>query len=209
MLTEDTHDGAPRVAPFSGTEMLLAAFDQIDYGVMVVDDSRRLHLANAAARAILDGHMPFRLAGDRLVTGESAWDALLERLLRSALRGERRIETFESGRRSIGIAAIPLSGTGDTPLLMLTFGRQAACETITLRVFARTTRLTQAETAVLEKLASGLSPAMIAETNRIKPSTVRTHIRNLLSKTGASGLRELTARLATLPPVRPAMSAGA
>lgn len=56
-------------------------------------------------------------------------------------------------------------------------------------------KLTPTEFRVALALRSGLSPAAIAERMAIAMPTVRTHLRNLYSKTGLRGMHELTHRL--------------
>jgi DNA-binding CsgD family transcriptional regulator len=60
-----------------------------------------------------------------------------------------------------------------------------------LEAFARHHGLTAAETQVLDALAWGLAPAQVAQRRGVKLSSVRTHIRGLLEKTGCHRQAEL------------------
>jgi DNA-binding CsgD family transcriptional regulator len=68
--------------------------------------------------------------------------------------------------------------------------------------------LTSAETAVLQALCAGLDPMEIARHNGVAVCTVRSQIGSVRAKTGAASIRELLCRIAALPPMRLARSAG-
>jgi DNA-binding CsgD family transcriptional regulator len=59
-------------------------------------------------------------------------------------------------------------------------------------------RLTQAETAVVERLMSGDRPAVIATGLGVSLTTVRSHVRNILSKASARSVVGLIARMRSL-----------
>jgi DNA-binding CsgD family transcriptional regulator len=186
--------------------LLRLALDSIDYGVLLLDADRQLELANNPARAALKRRFPFELVGQRLNGCSMQANAGLNRLLRAAERSERHLEVFEFNGQKTCVAAMPVTagandggGKGGT---LLTLGRRTACSELTLRMFSRTMQLTAAESRVLDSLVTGLSPAQIASEQNVKESTVRTHIRSLLAKVGASGLRDLASQMAVLPPVQ-------
>lgn len=58
--------------------------------------------------------------------------------------------------------------------------------------------LTQAETVVVERLMSGDRPALIATRLGVSLTTIRSHVRNILSKAGARSVVGLIARLGSL-----------
>ena len=62
-------------------------------------------------------------------------------------------------------------------------------------------QLTPAETRVLEKLCSGVSPTRIAQQQNVAVCTVRTQIGSIRSKTGAGSISDLVRQVAVLPPM--------
>ena len=85
------------------------------------------------------------------------------------------------------------------------FQKRQAYEALTLSFFARTHRLTSAETTVLEALCRGLRPQQIACQQGVAISTVRTQVSSIRAKTQTGSMRELVQTLSTLPPLTPAM----
>ncbi len=194
-----------RATPGFVTGSLLAhVLDGIDYGVMVVSVSGRLQAVNAPARSLLAAADPL-CESDGFLHAAAGVGHQLRRLLQAGAPGSRRFEVFPTAAGIVPVAATvldELDGQGE-PLILLTTGKRATCEPITLIVFARAMNLTPAESRVLENLAKGESPAGIAALHGLKEATVRTQIRSVLEKTRSAGIRDLQSKLAMLPPIRP------
>ena len=79
--------------------------------------------------------------------------------------------------------------------------RPALCDPLALYYFSRNHHLTEREERVLDEVATGATVAEVAAVLGMKLPTARTHVRHILEKTGRESLRDLTARLAKLPPV--------
>ena len=62
-----------------------------------------------------------------------------------------------------------------------------------------------AEVHVLQALCTGLPPARIAAQFGVKLATVRTQVAAIRSKTDAASIRDLVSRVASLPPIVPAL----
>lgn len=194
-----------RSTPGFVTGALLAhVLDGIDYGVMVVSGGGRLQAVNAPARALLATADPLRESEGFLHPADGVGHQL-RRLLQPGASGSRRFEVFPTPGGMVPVAATVLdeADSEGEPLILLTTGKQATCEPITLIVFARAMNLTPAESRVLESLAKGGSPAGIAALFGLKEATVRTQIRSVLEKTRSAGIRDLQSKLAMLPPIRP------
>ena len=86
--------------------------------------------------------------------------------------------------------------------MLATFGRQRSCEPISLNAFARAFGLSATETRVLASLAAGRVPAEIAEAHQVAISTVRTQIKQVLSKTSYGTIRDVIAQTSRLAPMR-------
>lgn len=192
--------------PADPMSLLLHALDEIDYGVLLVDDTGRLRFANQAAwrhsgpdgaLRIDDGHVQLRDAEAQRAWPKALWQAR---------QGARSlIGTVDaSGRRMV--AVIPMRTTGGNAVLLL-IGRPQLCEPLTMAFFARAHHLSNAETSVLQALTDGLSPAEIARRAGVAITTVRTQIGSLRAKTGAASIRALIGQVAALPPIVPALRA--
>ncbi len=194
--------------------VLLQMFDEIDYGVALVTVSGALRYANQLALQALRQGGALQLCHDILSASQGSEQAQLRSALADAARGLRRLLHLGEGSLLVSIAVLPLTPdnvveedlvNAAPPLAMLVFGRRQASETLTIDMFARTQKLTPAETAVLRALCAGQRPKEIANDAGVAVSTVRTQINNIRFKTQTSSIRELVERVATLPPITHAM----
>lgn len=96
-----------------------------------------------------------------------------------------------------GIGAIPSAS------LVVLIRAQEAVHLAGPGLYQRAFGLTPAEARLADALARGASPQGYADTTGLSIATVRTQIRALLAKTGASGLRALVVLLASLPRASP------
>ncbi len=189
------------------TSVFARMLDEIDYGMALVDAAGHLHYANQLARRAFANTLALRLVDGVVHAAIESEQALLRQALVEAARGLRRMLTLGSAGRRAAIAVVPMGAgdVGDDALAMLVFGKQPAGETLTLDFFARTHRLTAAEAAVLHGLCAGERPKEIAKKVGVAISTVRTQIGSIRIKTQTSSIRELVNRVASLPPITPAM----
>lgn len=198
------------IRPTEAIAALRQAFDELDYGVMLMSASGRLAQCNEIARALLDDGIALRQAGEHVVgvceADQSRWMAAL----RDAHRGIRRLVFVGAGDLAVPVALCPLvsgMGLGDgspaSSLVMAMTGRCGNCETLSVSAFARERRLTPAELEVLSGLVKGLPPQEIAASLRRSAATVRTQIRSILAKTESASIRILLLTVSRLPPIRP------
>ena len=197
--------------PHAGAEPVLArlfalAFDEIDYGMLLLDgDGQVLHLNHAALNE-LDALHPLQLLGRTLRTRDGRDIAPLHQALHDAAqRGLRKLLTLGAGAESGGVSlsVVPLFALapGQPAATMLMLGRRQACEQLSVQAFARSVGLTGAETRVLEALCAGRTPTGIAVQQGVAVCTVRSQIGSIRIKTGAVSIRDLVRRVATLPPM--------
>jgi DNA-binding CsgD family transcriptional regulator len=181
---------------------LAAVFDEIDYGLILLDaDAHVVHL-NQAARVELDGTHPLQLQGTEIRARRAQDDPALADAIDAARRGLRRMLALGGPKQVANVAVVPLAGpcgAGSATLLMLS--KRAVCEALSVEGFARCHRLTGAETRVLVELCRGAPPGEIASELGVAVSTVRTQIGNLRLKTGAGSIRALVRQVAVLPPL--------
>ncbi len=195
-------DGATHTAPLTG--LLALALDEMDYGVVLLDDSFRVIYANHQARSdLLDNH-PLQLLGEELrVLRPVDQRPLEEALLAAAKRGIRRLIHIGEEAQQVSVSVVPLSlgGGWNAPALMLALGRRQVCANLTVQGFARLHRLSPGEEHVLQALCMSVSPSDIARRNGVALSTVRTQITNIRTKTGTASIRDLVHQISMLPPL--------
>ena len=196
----------------SGTRLphwLAATFDEIDYGMLLLNDATHVVHVNHAARAELDGRHPLQLLGRELRARRSQDVAPLHEALRAAgQRGLRKLLTLGEGSERLSISVVPLAtavtsagGDGGETMTLVILGKRHVCEALSVQGFARSHGLTTAETRVLVALCEGTPPGEVAAQVGVAISTVRTQIGNIRQKTGAESIRELVRQVAVLPPL--------
>lgn len=185
--------------------LLVGVLDELDYGVILLDEQGRMILGNDAAHALLERATVFALVDGRplpLDVGQRRrWRALLD----GCSANERRLDLFVCAAETLSVAMVPMSAAlasrcGATRIA--TFGRQRTCEPISLNSFARAYGLSATETKVLASLSAGQAPTDIAIEHRVSISTVRTQIKQVLAKTASGNMREVLSQMSRLAPVR-------
>ncbi|MEO7852287.1 MAG: helix-turn-helix transcriptional regulator [Rubrivivax sp.] len=178
--------------------------DEIDYGMLLVDEQARLLHMNHAARVALDDQHPLQLQG-RELRARRALDVMP---LRDALqgahqRGLRRLIMLGDAQHRVAMSVVPLAlpGGGRYVATQLLFGKRAAAAELSAQWFARSHGLTQAETRVLEALSEGLHPSEIATRFGVGIATIRSQICCIRAKTHADSIGALLRLVAALPPL--------
>ncbi|MBC7705380.1 MAG: helix-turn-helix transcriptional regulator [Rhodoferax sp.] len=181
-------------------DLLMGVLDEIDYGLILVDESARVRFANQVALnecacglvvRVQEGVFTPRDAGDQKALQKALW---------AARRGCRSLLRLSGGGATHTVAVVPLDPSSGLATLLV-FGKRQICEPLSLDFFARTHQLSLAESTVLRRLCDGSLPEQIAQENGVAISTIRTQISSVRSKTGTRSISELIGRLTTLPPM--------
>ncbi|MBT9458387.1 MAG: helix-turn-helix domain-containing protein, partial [Burkholderiaceae bacterium] len=184
-----------------------SAFASLPQAVLVLRPDRQLLYANPAAQSLLslgDG----RAVGGRLECLGQLEAADLDELLARGAAGTTeeqglwfgpdlhtgRVHAASLAARAARAAAWPEGS------LLLTVQRDAPRISQAARIAGLASRcaLSPAERQVLELLCAGLSVGQVADRLGVRISTVRTHVRALLEKTGAGRLMLLLAQMGTV-----------
>ena len=187
---------------------LLRLLDEIDYGLLVVNARGLVQHANHLARHELgSGRLLFWAPDGTVACTSGGLTAQLIDAIASGLRGRRRLLYLKSGEHTLPVAVVPLAHALEDPSgsVLLLLARQRAGDNLALQMFAREHSLTPTEESVLRALCDGREVDEIARQHGVAESTVRTQVRALRDKTGASGIRHLVQSVMALPPVVPAL----
>lgn len=181
---------------------LMRVLDEIDYGLMLVDDDALVRYANRVALQECGASRGLHLDEGRVSPRTAQDHAPFHRALASSTQGRRSLLSVAAGDATLSLAVVPLTGAPlSTARTLLVMGKREACPPLSVDFFARAHQLTAAEAAVLRGLCNGLRPVEIAAGGGVAISTVRTQIGAIRSKTGTTGIRELVGRVAALPPI--------
>lgn len=186
---------------------LLRVFDEIDYGMLLLDAQGRILHANHLARHELAQRHMLRACSGNLMGSTPEHSERIQQALDAALRGQRRLVLMREGDHDLSMAFTPLSHPleDDKPTVLVVLSRQNVCDNLAVRMFARALALSPTEEVVLLALCRGLDIHEIAAENGVAVSTVRSQIKTLREKAGAPSIRRLLQRINTLPPVVPAL----
>jgi DNA-binding CsgD family transcriptional regulator len=204
-LKPSAYDDAGGDAFVARSACLAAVLDELDYGILLlVDGGARVANVNHKAAMELDDDHPLRLSRGRLEARFAADVTPFRSAIDAAFnQGLRRLLTVGDERQRASVSIVPLkSGDDDAATVMVILGKSAVCEALSISGFCRSHGLTSAEGQVLAELSNGKSPKEIARHLGVAITTVRTHIQNTRSKTGAASIGALMARVAVLPPLR-------
>jgi DNA-binding CsgD family transcriptional regulator len=185
--------------------------DEIDYGVLLLDEDGEVLHVNHTARAELDEHHPLQLCGPELRARRARDVAILQEALYGAgQRGLRRLIMLGDGDHRVAVSVVPLRLHGDPRYtsIQVSMGKRQVCGELSVQWFARSHRLTQAETRVLEALCEGVQPTDIAERHGVGISTIRTQIGSIRAKTRSDSIGSLVRQVAVLPPLVGVLRAG-
>ncbi|WP_284618321.1 helix-turn-helix transcriptional regulator [Aquabacterium humicola] len=191
-------------APLPPARRLLQMVDELDYGILLLNDDGQVCQANRAARRELDDSHPLQLHGNEL-RPRHAHDLLPLRdaLTSAAQRGLRRLLCLGDDELRVTLAVVPLAALpGEAGrCVMLVLGKRQICEELTVEWFARAYGLTLAETAVVKGLCADLTPNEIAVRQGVGLATIRTQIGSIRAKTRSPSIRALVRQVAMLPPL--------
>lgn len=190
-----------------GNAQLLRVFDEIDYGMLLLDASGQILHANHLARHELAQRRVLRACSGSLQGSTGEHTERIQQALEAAGRGQRRLLLLNEAGRDLSMAFTPLSHPleDDTPTVLVMLSRQNACDNLAVRMFARSLGLSPTEEVVMLSLCRGLDVQEIAKENGVAVSTVRSQVKTLREKAGASSVRRLLQRVNSLPPVVPAL----
>lgn len=188
--------------PTVGAEVLLAALDALDTGVMVCDASGRLLMHNhAAGRELADGGLLLR-GPDNMLDGGTGLLALRRAVHGAAFDHSHQLVPLRQGDQCLMVAVQPLRcGDGGAPRVLLLTGRRGLCPDLAVHHLGRVYALTPAELAVLTSLLAGVRIGDMAAARGVKLSTVRTQVAALRSKLGVQRVDDITRLVAELPPM--------
>lgn len=200
---EASNDDVPPRAVAFDNGLAVRLLDEIDYGVLLLDEDGRIQHVNHLAALELDASHPLQRLGGELRARRGEDQASLAAALAGARQGLRRLVTLGPPGREVAMSVVPLEPArpGIARLMLLVLGKRHLCEPLSVQWFARAHGLTPAETRVLEALCDGLDARDIAERHGVGLATVRTQIGAIRAKTRADSIRDLVLQVATLPPM--------
>jgi DNA-binding CsgD family transcriptional regulator len=213
----DKNPGSP--LPSGGlpaSDLIASALDELACGVIIIDAQGRILHQNLAAHTVLArGDCVAIDNGTISATHEPDARHLADALAKAA-QGKRSMIALGALSRTT-VAVVPLQRTGagvaqglpsaqaKDARFALMFSRAGVCESLMLSFFSRAHQLTASEETILGLMCAGLTAPEMAVQLKVAEATVRTHVRNICTKTHSNGIRDVVKRLAVLPPLMAAV----
>jgi DNA-binding CsgD family transcriptional regulator len=196
-------------AQLASAGLLSLLMDELACAIMVVTHEGQVVQSNSAARTGLAHSRLLKTSGVVWLLLEPDQATAMQQAFARAAAGVRSLLTLTGDAAPLTLAVIPLAGQTTEPVRVgLVFARASVHEPMMLGFFARSHGLTPTEEQVLAYLCQGDKASDIAAHMKVAVSTIRTHVRNLCTKTRSCGIRELVNRVAVLPPIMTSAGAG-
>lgn len=192
---------AEPTSPASIPVWLHRLIDSIAFGVVLLDNQRRVLMCNREAVLSLQECGQSLQLGQVVPWISSSQGNRLQRALLQSSEGWRRMLLLQGDSRRHIVSMSPVPLDDGTLGILLTTEKHAVCNAHTITCYASLFGLTGAEVNVLEVLASGATPIEAADKLNNSIATVRTHIKSILTKTDSECLRALLVKVAKLPPM--------
>jgi DNA-binding CsgD family transcriptional regulator/PAS domain-containing protein len=178
---------------------LATTIEHLSCGILLLDENARVVILNAAARTILTGDNGLRISGDRLGAVSLRDHDRLTEIIHGALasRGGGQIGGAMTLARSRGhsltltVFPIRLEGLDTCVTAAVFISDPDLFPRIDLGNFARMYGLTPAERRLVMLLLKGKMLSDAAELVGVSIHTVRSQVKSILHKTGASRQSEL------------------
>lgn len=184
---------------------LLAAQTLLDTraeALFLIGQGLRLVTMNAAAERMARHKGPIALKGGQLVCVDPQRDAVLQRLILTALRrrgsqgGSLAVRQDPASMLRISVTPATIAGASHA---LVTVNRADGLPEQLPTKLAEVYGLSASEAEVVALLAHGRTPEAISQNRRVSLATVRSQVQSAIRKTGASGTTELVRLAATLP----------
>lgn len=159
-----------------------------------------LLFANMQARAELASGVLRTNSEDRLVTAIPALGSRWASSLFTAVSRGSAIVLLDFGPelRAVSIRRLRMPGQPSGVVLVASINRASAYDSEVLASYASLMGLTDSETEVLAQLCQGHPVDAIAQTRRVRVSTVRSHVKSILSKASKHSVRSIQALMSQL-----------
>lgn len=202
--TESARHGNPMALQLCLMRML----DEIDYGLILLDNRLRVWHMNHLARVELTRGQLLFVNESRLQTRVAVRQTALQSAQSRAAQGIRSLLDLRPANHAqpgTSLAFVPMGHPAECypdPLpVMVISCRPVLCAQISLHFFAQSYGLTRTEEAVLDALVKGQEVEDIVRDRGLAMSTVRSHVKQLRIKTQSNSMRELLNKVSVLPPV--------
>jgi DNA-binding CsgD family transcriptional regulator len=204
----ETAEAARHGNPMALQLCLMRMLDEIDYGLILLDNRLRVWHTNHLARVELSRGQVLHVDGGRLQTRVVARQTALHSAQSRAAQGIRSLldlRPADGVHPGTSVAFVPMGHPAECypdPLpVMVISCRPVLCAQISLHFFAQSYGLTRTEEAVLQALVDGCDVEDIVRVRGLAMSTVRSHVKQLRIKTQSNSMRELLNKVSVLPPV--------
>ncbi len=195
---------AAQTTPFS---LLHKVLDELACGILLLTGAGRIRYTNRSARHALATTAAFCPSNEIFSLRDSAANDALHSALYACGKGKRTMLSARNGTQNdVSVAVVPIVLHEDSDVVaLLTLGKCQSFSDLSLQFFGKSHQLTLAETRTLQGLCQGILCKEIANQAGVAVSTVRTHVRSILQKTEARGIRGIVGMVNSMAPMATAL----
>jgi putative toxin-antitoxin system antitoxin component (TIGR02293 family) len=180
----------------------VAMLDELDYGLLLVDSTLTVVHKNFVAGKILTRSPLLSLSkGTLSCSTQENKSSLLDAVRKATSQSKRSFLTLRDDTNRLNLVVVPVEDSNDEDRALIKTERLPQPEDQSIIEFAKSRSLSPATSKTLIELANGASIPEIAKKFGIAESTVRSQIKEIREKTGASSIRQLMLEIADLPPM--------
>jgi DNA-binding CsgD family transcriptional regulator len=188
---------------------LQGLLNDVGFGILILDADLEVYFCNETARCAFDEMGLKSLLEPKAFESKESIHFSSQRAnqfyshAKLATQGQKKFVLLGEGIRQIMVALSPISLSDDyrKPGVLVTTERKTVCKSGSLWAYGKALGLTASELRVLDYLANGQEPKIVAKSLEVSVTTVRSHIRSIIGKTESANLRDVLMKISKLPPM--------
>lgn len=200
---------AEAAAAREGDALRRSAFDALALPVLVVRQDASVVTANTSASALLEGHADVSAVAGQLTLSNGASQAALRAVLQEASRGRSSIVRVpgRGGGLALRVTTQRITGAARSALFTVEIFDRHRRLSPSAAALQSSFGLTRRQAQTARMVVAGLRPKDIADRLGVSHTTVRSHLKAVFLKTGATSQAGLASMLLDfVSPVRPVPS---
>lgn len=194
----------------------LNSLDQINMGLILVDETQHILFANKQARMILDGRDGMSDLNTKLEISNSSLNQILNNMIAEVIENSKQSESTNgkclsllrpSGKRDYSLLVSPIWGNImqvqnnnlNNPIAAIFISDPESTPGVQVDLLKQLYGLTKTEARILDKLVRGNNVKTLASQMRVQENTIRQHLKKIYAKTETDSQATLIQKIMSSP----------